>query len=226
MFHQNRKADEILEDIRSSGTIGVPEDIFRQLLPPPEWWKIVSSAAKLNSDRSFFRAGKEISLARDQGIDMPAWPSAMYHQENTLPALTQDEALGILERFSIAEAGRVKPGLLLHALQWDCLAAIYRPLRERYTILESLARLGLLERSVNGRAEKGVYWPLALNKKTVAAIRKAHRRAQLPTFARVEEWLMGVKEAFGLSLTILISLIAGGFLSELLGWLFSLLPAP
>jgi hypothetical protein len=146
----------------------------------------------------------------------------LYEIDRSLPPVTQNEALAILDKFLRAEAGQLRAGVQLYVLHWDVLSAQYATLRERFSVLRELATAGYLQQAEQGviHEESGLRWPLAVTEKAVEQIRVARRRARLPFLTRIEEWLADTRAAFPNVVGALLWLITGGVIVKVLDWLF------
>lgn len=212
----SEEAKQILAEFQANGTLAAASSIYSQPVPPARWWQAVSKGAK--SGEPFFHAVKEIIFAQLDDPTLPNWPPGMYEVEESLPPLSQDEAIAILDRFLRAEVGRTVAGVQLHILHWDVLASHYCPLRERYEVLKQFAAVGVLSEPAGGvqHAESGLKWPLTITKAAVERIRRESFRAGLPALQRVEQFFSDVLSAYPNTLRAFFWLTLGGGLVKLL----------
>ncbi len=223
MIVLSKDAQTLLEEFHKEGKLTSAPGIYRQPMPPHRWWAAVSKGAK--SGQPYFEAMKEIMAAHLEEPNLPLWPTGLYETEESLPPILQDDALAILDRFLHAEAGKLVPGVQLHDLHWDVLAAQYCPLRERYGVLRELAARGFLAEAAAGitHAESRLQWPLTITESAVREIRKSRIQARLPMISRVEETIANVVGAYPNTTKALVWVVVGGGLVKLADFVISIL---
>ncbi|MGH8527680.1 MAG: hypothetical protein ACREXY_26735 [Gammaproteobacteria bacterium] len=150
--------------------------------------------------------------------DIPSWPTGFYELDESLPAISYDQGLAILERFLHLEHRRLVPGSQMHALHWDVLTAQYAPLQERYDVIKSMVGSGILTQAASGRLHgaSGLRWPLTISQAGITAIRKERLQARLPFFRKIENALSDINEAYPHTLRVLFWLLIGGGIGQLL----------
>ena len=150
----------------------------------------------------------------------------MCSSDLSLPQITDDEALAILDRFLIAEVGRLLPGTQIYPLQWDVLAAFYLPLRERYQALVNLMNGEFIAKATGSELSKyhdGLIWPLTINDAAITRMRKLRFEEKLPTFRRMENLLSTAWSAYPNLIKVVLWMVLGGGLVKAVEFLFSYL---
>lgn len=217
------RAEQMLKQLQEKGGFGTPTAIYRMALPPSDWWKAVSSGAKAKPGDPYWEAAKNLMLAREANTNIGFWPIGMYEKAESLPPITDDEALAVLDRFLMAEVGRLLPGTLIHQLQWDVLAAFYLPLRERYQALVNLMNRELIAKASGSELSKyheGLIWPVTINDAAITRMRKLRLEAKLPTFRRTENLLSNLYSAYPNLIKVVLWMVVGGGLVKAAEFLF------
>ena len=196
--------------------------IFRTELPTARWWSAVSSGAK--SDEPYVETLFSVAFEHLSEPDVVEdWPDHVGKTDESLPPLTQHDALALLDAFLRSEVGELRAGVPMHPLHWDVLAARHAPLRERYGVLQHLVGAGLLGEPAKGEGrlhvESGLYWPLVVTDAAVERIRTARRAARWPRLYRAEQWLGDIEKAFPRLVRVLGLIATGGVLAKIAEWL-------
>jgi hypothetical protein len=205
---------------------GIPlsaRDILGKPLPHPKWWGIVSRSAK--SSEPYYSATPELAALNAADPGYPPWPEGLYEEEDSLPGITQSEALGLLDRFLRAERGKLVAGVQMYPLHWDLLAAHYCPLRARFTVIKEVVALGLLVESAGTELhqQSGLRWPLTITEDGRRAVTRAGFDARLPTLRRIEDWLQQLSLSYPLVTKAIFWVIIGGGGAMIIDWLIQLL---
>lgn len=220
------RAEEILKQLQQKGGFGTPTAIYRMALPPRDWWKAISTGAKAKPGDPYWEAAKNLALAHEKNPNIGFWPIGMYEKAESLPPITDDEALAILDRFLIAEVGSLLPGTQIYQLQWDALAAFYLPLRERYQALVNLMNGEFIAKATGSEFSKyhdGLIWPLTINDAAITRMRKLRLEAKLPTFRRMENLLSTLWSTYPNLIKVMLWMVLGGGLVKAVEFLFSYL---
>lgn len=213
------EASAILAALRKRGSVGSAHDMARMPLPPAVWWAAVSRGAR--ADEPYFKTAKELAALQAVDPRIPAWPSAMYEVEESLPAISREEAIALLALFFRLERRGISAGVQLYLLHWDVLAAQYCPLRERYRVIQELVVSGVLTQGSDGslHSPSNARWPLHVSELGARAVRQARMASHLPTFVRLEAWLREVRDSFPILVSGVAWLMIGGGLVKLIDWL-------
>lgn len=218
------QAEEILKQLQQKGGFGTPTAIYRMALPPRDWWMAISAGAKAKPGDPYWEAAKNLALAHEKDPNIRSWAIGMYEKAESLPPITDDEALAILDRFLIAEVGRLLPGTQMYKLQWDVLAAFYLPLRERYQALVNLMNGQFVAKATGSELSKyhnGLIWPLTINDTAITRMRKLRLEARLPTFRRVEHLLSTLWSTYPNLVKVILWMVLGGGILKAVEFLFS-----
>jgi len=162
----------------------------------------------------------ELAALMAADAELAPWPEALWQTEDSLPPVSGDEALAVLERFARIECGALETGVAIYPFHWDLLAAHYCPMRERYSVLRQLVQGGLLQEAAGTalHQESDLRWPLAITSDGVARIRRARLSADLPVFRRVEDFLADVTSSFPLITKALTWFLLGGGFVKVMDW--------
>jgi len=219
----SREARELREELQRQGKFPNAAIIYSSPLPPKRWWAAVSKHAATNDP--FWKAVKEIMFAQAEDPTVPAWPSGLFEVEESFPAISQDEAIAILDRYLAVEKGTRSAGVGIHPLHWEVLSAQYCPLRERSAVLRELANAGYVTESAGGPIYRGtnLHWPLTITEKTVSAMKQGRLDARLPFLRRIEDSLSGVLDAYPNIIRVLFWLLLGGGAVKLIESAFGLI---
>lgn len=209
------------ESLLKSGTQLLPpvRTIYKTPLPSPLLWQTASEGAKSN-DPFAFTVNKLIAI--EQTVEIPAWWTNVFDVKESLPPVSVDEAMAVLDRFLHAEIGRVAAGVPLYTFHWEVLCAQNIPQRERFAVMSQLVASGFLTEASGGpvHQKSGLRWPLTVTEKGAAQIRRGRLNANLPTIARLETRLGDLKQSYPNLVSALIWLILGGGFVQLLVHLF------
>lgn len=219
----SKDAAAILTSVRASGITISAALILRSPLPDKRWWAIVSEGSK--SSDPYWHAIKQLAALMIEAPEISPWPPALFETENSLPAVSREEAIAIIDCICRLERGGVETGVQLFPLQWDVLSAHYCPLRERYEPLRALVSEGLLSESarLEVHQESGMHWPLTVSSLGVSAIRRLKVEARTPFFKKLEEGLTDITTTYPILSKALIWAIAGGGFVAVVDWLRGIL---
>lgn len=214
----SKDATAILASVRSSGITISAATILRSPLPDKRWWAIVSEGSR--SSDPYWHAIKQLAALMIEAPEISPWPPALFETEKSLPAVSREEAIAIIDCVCRLERGVVETGIQLFPLQWDVLSAHYCPLRERHEPLKSLVSEGLLSESarLEVHQESGMHWPLTLSSPGVA-IRRLKVEVRMPFFKKLEEGLAHITTTYPILSKAVIWAIAGGGFVAFVDWL-------
>jgi hypothetical protein len=195
--------------------------ILSKALPESRWWTIVSRSAR--SGNPYYSALSELAALMVAEPTYRPWPEALFETDDSLPPITADEGLALLDRFLRADKGGLESGVQMHPLHWDLLAGHYCPLRERFAVLKQLCLSGALLESANGalHQQSALRWPLTVTEEGLRQIRRTRLAARLPTFRRIDDLLADLSISFPmLSKAVPWALLGAGLL-KITEWLVS-----
>ena len=203
---------------KSSGQLLNSAHILRKAVPDSEWWSIVSKSAK--SGEPYFSAIKKLAALIVARPEIPPWPEGLFEDDDSLPRISEDEALAILERFLRSECAKLQAGTQLYPLHWDVLAAHYCPLRERYEVLRELAAAGLLVQAAAAplHQESHLRWPLTITSEAIGRIENLRLDAKLPAVRRVEDFLRRLSDSYPMLAKAIPWAVIGASLLKLAEW--------
>ncbi len=177
--------------LRDKKPLGAAE-LFKLPNPHPSWWKIISDGAKGHAP--YGDVVMEVtfeSAFTDPSI--PDFPAYLEDWDDKFPAIKQDEALALLDKFLHAERGRLLAGVSLELLHWLALAAYYCPKREPITALKELVASGRIQAVATGSQYEGLNWPLTITDKTIEEIGRERIQVHLPTFTKADRFLKSLQ---------------------------------
>ena len=124
---------------------------------------------------------------------IPDFPAYLEDWDEKLPAIEQDEALALLDKFLQAERGRLLAGVSLELLHWLALAAYSCPKREPFTALKELVASGRIQAVATGSHYEGLNWSLTITDRTIQEIGRERIQVHLPTFSKADRFLESLK---------------------------------
>jgi len=158
--------------------------------PPPHFWRIVTETAE--AGQPWIEANKRLLGAFFDDRTIRDWPANwMQPIDETLPPLTRDEALAVLDRFLQCNSGGLHEGATVYTLQWLSLVTVYFPGKEHFRALGDLVRADYLREAPDAVCyhNSRIRFPLIVTSSAVEAIKKLRSRSRAEASPVSRKWL-------------------------------------